>query len=318
MPDGSVAQGAGGFVRRDFGLATLGLAFQTPSPTQPPSTLDLSRNLFTRLSVRVRVNGQGPFVFVLDTGTQRTALSDRLVAQLGLAPSHPVVIHGVTTATRVETVAVDLLTVGVERFRDLRSPVLPQSNLAAEGLIGLDVLSHFRLGFDTPRRQATLDRGAFVVIHGPTADTGSLIRRSTSRAVRQKAGQIVLTDSIADGVNVAAFIDTGAQFSIGNLAMRERIGRNLHEERKLGDDIQVFGVTGDSLHASPGHIDRLRLGRQQLLSVPILFADMHCFRVLELHDAPAMLIGADLIGRFSSVMIDFPGARIRFDDPIRA
>ena len=45
----------------------------------------------------------------------------------------------------------------------------------------------------------------------------------------------------------------------------------------------------------------------------MLFADLHCFETLGLSGRPALLIGADLLGRFREVTLDFPGNTVVFE-----
>ena len=44
----------------------------------------------------------------------------------------------------------------------------------------------------------------------------------------------------------------------------------------------------------------------------MLFADLHCFQTLGLSSRPALLIGADLLGRFREVTLDFPADTVTF------
>jgi hypothetical protein len=60
-------------------------------------------------------------------------------------------------------------------------------------------------------------------------------------------------------------------------------------------------------------VEDLRLGGARLGPTPLLFADLHCFSTLELADRPALLIGADLLGRFRRVILDFPQGTVTFE-----
>ena len=42
-------------------------------------------DLCSRMTAPVRINGQGPFPFVVDTGANRTVISAELAARLGLS-----------------------------------------------------------------------------------------------------------------------------------------------------------------------------------------------------------------------------------------
>lgn len=260
------------------------------------------------------INERGPFTFVIDTGAGTTAVADTVAAQLRLPPLDPLIVHGITAATRTDSVRVERLQLSGLAFRNLRCPVLPHDQLGADGLIGLDVLGRFRLGFDVVRRSATLNvRGLRIVMGGADMSTGTRIRRDGVRSVRGRFGQLILTETVVDGAPTAAFIDSGAQYSIGNNALRRAITERRPDSTRLTRRIQLFGVTGQSLYADLARVDEIRLGRARLGSTPLLFADLHCFRTLGLDDRPALLVGADLLGRFRRVTLDFPASTVDFN-----
>jgi len=274
----------------------------------------LLANLFTRVGAAVMINERGPFTFVIDTGAGTTAVADTVAAQLRLPPLDPLIVHGITAATRTDSVRVERLQLSGLAFRNLRCPVLPHDQLGADGLIGLDVLGRFRLGFDVVRRSATLNvRGLRIVMGGADMSTGTRIRRDGVRSVRGRFGQLILTETVVDGAPTAAFIDSGAQYSIGNNALRRAITERRPDSTRLTRRIQLFGVTGQSLYADLARVDEIRLGRARLGSTPLLFADLHCFRTLGLDDRPALLVGADLLGRFRRVTLDFPASTVDFN-----
>lgn len=260
------------------------------------------------------INESGPYTFVIDTGAGTTAVADTVAQHLRLPQREPVVVHGITTATRTESVDVNRLVLSGLAFRDLRCPVLPRDQLGADGLIGLDVLGRFRLGFDVVRRSASLSiRGVRIVMGGTNMSTGSRIQRDGVRSVRGRFGQLILTQTVVDGVPTAAFIDSGAQYSIGNETLRRAIMTRRPESSRLTRQIPLYGVTGQSLSADLARVNEIRLGRSRLGQTPLLFADLHCFRTLELDTQPALLIGADLLGRFREVMLDFPNNSVAFN-----
>lgn len=276
--------------------------------------IPLLANLFTRVGAGVMINGSGPYTFVIDTGAGATAVADTVAERLQLPRRDPLIVHGITTATRTESVALDRMLLSGLAFRDLRCPVLPRDQLGADGLLGLDVLGRFRLGFDVVRRSASLSlRGIRIVMGGANMSTGSRIQRDGVRSVRGRFGQLILTQTLVDGVQTAAFIDSGAQYSIGNNALRRAVMARRPEGSRFTREIPLFGVTGQSLSADLARVDEIRLGRSRLGQTPLLFADLHCFRTLELDDQPALLVGADLLGRFREVMLDFPNNTISFN-----
>lgn len=99
--------------------------------------------------VHVRVNDQGPFKFILDTGSSRSIVSDDLARELAA----PVVAQSevVTSAGSDVRLVVHLASVALDasaRVDALLAPVLPAANLAqlgrgVRGLLAQDFLSAF-------------------------------------------------------------------------------------------------------------------------------------------------------------------------------
>ncbi|MDQ1154843.1 retropepsin-like aspartic protease [Brevundimonas sp. SORGH_AS_0993] len=193
---------------------------QAEATTPAPETLRLFRNLLTRMGVGVRLNGGPERTFIIDTGAERSAVSRELALALGLPPGPDVMVHGVTAAEATPTVHVEAVEVGRRRFPALELPVFPRQALGADGLLGLDLLSRFRLVLDVQARRALLTRPGEGVSVGGAGEIGA--RRQADLVVsgrRGPSGQLILGRLVVDGVETSAFIDSGAQYSIGNLAL---------------------------------------------------------------------------------------------------
>src|SRR3546814_17347306 len=66
---------------------------------------------------------------------------------------------------------------------------------------------------------------------------------------RHKLGQLLITDALVEGVRATVIIDTGAQTSMGNLALRERI------RARRGHDVETTDVHGVRMI---GHVSKPR------------------------------------------------------------
>ena len=290
------------------GLSGLAWAQEAETPPAPPAdALALSANLLTRMAAIIRLNASRPLLFVIDTGAERTAIARDLAAALGLPAGPNVTVHGITSAQLTPTARVSRLHFGRRRFNDLVLPVFERSLLAADGLLGLDVLSRFRLSMNLERRTVSMTasgpalfaRGTASVI--PTRLPGGAQTRADS------SGQLILTNAIANGIPVQAFVDSGAQYSIGNTALLRAIGGQVRPR-----PIPLYGVTGQTIDAFAGRLDTLRVARHDLGETPLLFADLHAFNTLGLGDQPALLLGADVLYRFSRVDLDYASRRMGF------
>ncbi|MBJ7486500.1 retropepsin-like aspartic protease [Brevundimonas sp.] len=282
----------------------------SPTPQRevpPPDALSLSPNILTRMAAAVRLNRRRPNLFVLDTGAERTSIARDLAEALGLPSGPTVVVHGITSAQATPTVRVDRLTFGRQRFNDLVMPVFERSLLAADGLLGLDVLSQFRLSMNLADRTVNLTSSSFTFITRGSASIIPTRLQGGTRARADVSGQLILTNALADGVPVQSFVDSGGQYSIGNMALLRAIGGQVGSR-----PIPLYGVTGQTIDAHAGRLNNLQIGRHQLGPTPLLFADLHAFQTLGLDSQPALLIGADVLYRFRRVELDYGSRRMAF------
>lgn len=287
------------------GLAVAGLWPMDQAAIDAPRET-LSVNSLTRMAASVRVDGQRA-LFVLDTGAERTSIATELAQSLALPPGPDLIVHGVTAAETLRSVVVGRMEFGGIVFPRLIAPTIARDSLGADGLIGLDVLSAFELRLDLVRQAVTIRPSgqARITRLEPTRIRDDRMARVGSQ------GQLFLLNVRAGGRRLDAFVDSGAQYSIANLAALEALGL-----RATGEPVRVNGVTGQSILARPGMLPDLRIGGQRLGATPILFADVHAFRQLGLADRPTILLGADIVYRFQRVTLDFGRSRVGFG-PLR-
>lgn len=317
--------GAGLLSRRDALVLTAALPLaaspvaalaQSETPAAAPDTIQLFRNLLTRMGVGVRLNGGPARTFVIDTGAERSAVSRELAQTLGLPPGPDVMVHGVTAAEATPTVLVSAVEVGRRRFPGLELPVFPRQALGADGLLGLDLLSRFRLVLDVQDRRALLTRPGEGVSVGGAGEIGA--RRQTDLIVsgrRGPSGQLILGRLSVDGVETRAFIDSGAQYSIGNLALMR--AARIPPVTDPGRPTRMEGIVGGAVSVQTGQARDLKIAGRSLGPTPLLFADLHAFSILNLMEEPALLLGGDLLTRFDHVILDYGRGRVAFGGLLR-
>jgi hypothetical protein len=104
------------------------------SPSKLRSPLD------TRLTAKVHLNGQGPFLFRAATATEQTIISAELAAQLQLAGAGQILAGDIAEPALRPAVDVNELQVDSLRLSLKGVPLAPRADLGADGVIGLDVL----------------------------------------------------------------------------------------------------------------------------------------------------------------------------------
>jgi predicted aspartyl protease len=279
-------------------------------PPLPPAVLDnrlavggddvKARKVETRLTVEVRINGSGPYNFLVDSGADTSVVGLRIARALKLPLGSPAILNSMTARNLVDRVKVDQLTLGPTTVRDLQLPALQESDLGGQGMIGIDALVHQRLMMDFEKRLIKVEDASKPPIPLP----GEIVV-----IAKRRRGQLILTRVSAAGVPLDAVIDTGSQITIGNLALRDRLIRGNREKFVT---IPVTGVTGKTLDLQLARIGELRLGSVTLRNVPIAFADVPPFALFGISREPAMLLGTDLLDTFRRVSLDFRARKVRF------
>lgn len=292
-------------------------AVQTVPDIAPPldAATALSVNLLTRMSVQVRIEARQTALFVIDTGAERTVLSTELARAMALPPGPRTLVHGVTSDTVVDSVLIQTLEFGHQRFEQILAPVFPRADLGSDGLIGLDALGRFELLIDFIDNIVRLrpNDGEFITFNRGEASAGRL-GRTPARATKGRFGQLLLPTEV-EGVAVDAFVDSGAQYSIGNRALQAAIGRDGSRGPTVPTPI-ILGVSGVALQGQAQTVSSLRIARRALGPTQLLFSDLHVFSAMGLQDRPALLLGADILTRFETVSLNYARANIQLG-PVR-
>nr|WP_237236560.1 retroviral-like aspartic protease family protein [Sphingobium sp. RAC03] len=272
-------------------------------PDIPPAVVRTGPSLDARVTIPIHIDGKGPWNFIIDTGSQRTVIARDLAEQLALPARTNVTIISMTGRSEATTVAVPRLGFAGGTIDDIEAPVLEGEHLGAPGLLGLDSLHakrvtlNFRSGqmaiaSSNARRSARVDPDTIVV------------------EARRKRGQLILLDSNVNGMRVAIMLDTGTNFSIGNMALRNKLIAKKRAPELL--TASLTSVTGGTLTGEVGRIKAVRMGRVNLIDVPVLFVDASPFAELGMADKPALLLGISALRLFDRVAIDFGRGKVDF------
>ena len=254
-----------------------------------------------RMTVPVHVSGQGPFRFLVDTGADHTAISREIAGRLGLARNEQAKMHTVAGVSMVSTADVPQLQLTQKAQTVRGAPLLDSSNMGADGIIGTDSLRSQRVQFDFATKTLS-------IVPSATRDFRDEPGTIVVQAQRRK-GRLVFTDASANGQPLTVVIDTGAQVSIGNDALRQKLqGRGL-----LGtpEKVSLQTVTGQTIVGDYMFVRDLEIGGVTLHNLAIVFTDAHTFHALKLDRRPALLLGMNAIRAFKKVSIDFANQKFR-------
>jgi predicted aspartyl protease len=294
-------------------LAALTISLATPATAQdnaaivepesgPVDFVGLVTDPTERMTVAVNIGGQGPYSFIVDTGSQRTVISRELAYRLGLGKGPTTEIHSMSGSKSVQTYLIPSLEVSARSVKDIQAPALATADIGAAGILGIDSLQSQRVLLDFKAQTMT--------VRPSTERTEKWDGETIIVKAKSRFGQLVLADASADGQKVWVIIDTGSQVSVGNEALRRKLlGR---KGRRESHPVELISVTGGSTLADYSVLDTIRLGDMHINNLPVAFADAHPFRKLDLLKRPALLLGMDALRLFDRVSVDFANRKVRF------
>lgn len=246
-------------------------------------------------AVEVMVNGQGPFLFAIDTGaTEEARVDSSLVARLGLRVSGTSTYSdGSKKKTKLGLVRLDSLAVGGIEFRNVKAATRDYNRPNRphiDGLLAFDLFHDYLLTLDYPARRVRLERGAL-----PAVDGGQIL--PLKRVHDHPAVEITIGSQ-----RVVAEIDSG------NVVHSFLFPASLVERLSLVTKPIALGkahtITNDFEILEAELKDNIRLGEyeftQPLISFPTPF--------------PFANIGSKFLNQFA-ITFDRKNNRVRFFRP---
>lgn len=233
--------------------------------------------------IRARVNGEGPFAFVLDTAASGTTLDETRIALLkpprdaateqaeGLGGPMDVKLYRVTT-----------FDAGPANLRDFTVPGIPAPRFESHdvaGLAGIDVFGDALAVWAPDAPCVTLRTG------GETPGDGW--RKVEARWIRP--WKIMLPIRI-DGVDGWGLLDTGAQSTVLNPAFAARLALKDGARRPGGE---ISGIDGRPLALEEADVGAVAVGLWTWPRRTAKIGVLPVFARLGEADAPLAIIGMD-------------------------
>lgn len=267
------------------------IVVEAPEPRYAAPTL---RDRIGRIWAPVVINGRGPYRLVLDTGATRSAVIQQVVNSLGIPVTQlaSVRVTGVTGTAVVPTVPIDRMEVGDLTMDSTDLPVVADVFGGAQGVLGTEGLGDKRILIDFGR-----DRVSIMRSKGQLNKSGF-----ETLPLRHLRDSLLALDVRVGGIRTKAIIDTGAQVSIGNNALRTALARRgIKDVTKQ----EIEGVTLDVAHGDMMRAPPIEVGALKFTGVYITYGDMYIFDRWRLMDEPTLVLGMDVLGTVDVLVIDY-------------
>ncbi len=271
------------------------------APGPRAAAAPLARDDSGRYTLPVRIDGKGPFPFVLDTGAEMSMIAPALSDSLGLGsvPGVHVNVQGTAGAQASRFVLAGTLASAL--FTRHAEPLVALPNVAISNARGIQGMNAFRGG------RLEVDFAANAAHVGASGATPAGFTPLRAEVLRNA---FVFVDVVVDGVKAQAFIDTGARRTVGNLALARALGYAPDDARLLPTE-PLRGASVDTTHARAARVGAITLGPATFRAPMVVFADPSVFRAQGKLDAPAMILGVDLLRQLHAIALDYPRAELQ-------
>jgi predicted aspartyl protease len=261
-----------------------------------------------RTSTQVFIDGQGPFNFLLDTAATNSMMFAHVRDRLKLPPAGDSLlkVYGMQNVGTAVPVRAGELRLAGEVIHDLAMGVLSEDSDPADGLIGMDVLSHYVIVLDRPNLRLKLltpddtDRSGF-------ADWPSI--PLVHRPIRDRSAGFWSMRAAIGGTSVTALFDMGSGMTIVNWAAAQRLGLKRTSFPRDGVPQRLRDALGTVEPVGLAKDATIWLGGRVFRNQIILVANVKVFKYLAMDEKPAAIIGSGLL-KDNSLAIDFAQQRL--------
>jgi len=260
------------------------------------------------MAVDVTLNEQSQARFVLDTGATKTAVFSDLRMRMDDIETAPqrVMIHGMTQKEETETITLPSLQFGSAIFTGLNVAVLsnPKQNdvahMSIDGLIGMDILSHYRLFVD-----AKSSKVSFIPqkLERPFIPSSWRKIALIANPFTDKDRRLHFITVLIAGNYTPALLDTGAGFSAVNWAVAD-VPQLRAARRRLFNEWQIQGAVGEFSPVARVYLSHVRAGQKTWKGEEFIVMDFDALNILGGANEQLMIVGMNLL-KGHNFYIDF-------------
>ncbi|PYK45717.1 MAG: hypothetical protein DME46_03475 [Verrucomicrobia bacterium] len=254
----------------------------------------------------VRVNGDGPFEFILDTGAGTSLLSSDLAKKLNIKIISTKEGQSAGGKISVSLAKIDSLALGAAKLDDVDVGIVDLNHIAKtigtkiDGDVGYNFLKHFRITIDYHDCEIRFDDATRIERLGRSAKTEVPMRLASL------AKPLLLVEVHANGHGPFQFaIDTGTSTT----AIAPELAQQLGLE---GSPVGPLTTGGARVNVTAGTLKSFQIGGARIDDLVVVVADF--FSVLSQAVGARLdgIVGYNFLRNFR-VVIDYPGEKFRLE-----
>jgi len=291
---------------------------------EPVATVPLSIDYGGWYTVPVKVNGEGPYDFIIDTGATQTLVFSNLHVALAFPPTGgpPQTVLGLASIGKFPTYRIARLEVGPARLDEVVTVILNKWEVGGRspyGVLGLDFLARYFIIFDRERLELRLYESREQLEIAAKGWKATDFRR---RPYNLAWGALYTVEGYANSRLMRFIVDLGATGTIINRQALGRIARAgeagvAFNPRASQTGTRIVDALDETNRARPARIKRFRVGRTSWYDKIFFAYDAPIFEELGVQGEAYGLLGADLFHDRSFAM-DFKGEQLFIGPRLRS
>jgi predicted aspartyl protease len=253
-----------------------------------------------------KVNGAGPFDFILDTGAGTSLLSAELAHQLNIKILGTKEGQSAGGKVSVSLAKVDSLALGQAKIEEVEVGIVDLSHISKtigakiDGDVGYNFLKHFRVTIDYHMGEIRVDDPKRVDNFGGSSKTEIQMRLASP------AKPLVLVDVHANGRGPFQFaIDTGTSTT----AIAPDVAEQLDIQ---GSPMGPLTTGGAQVHVTAGQLKSFQVGEARIDDLTVVVADFFAMLSQAVGAKLDGIVGYNFLRNFR-VVIDYPNEKFRLE-----
>jgi predicted aspartyl protease len=254
----------------------------------------------------VRVNGEGPFEFILDTGAGTSLLSSDLAKKLNIKIISTKEGQSAGGKISVSLAKVDSFAVGQAKLEDLDVGIVDLTHIGKtigtkiDGDVGYNFLKHFRITIDYHDCEIRFDEPRRIERLGRSSKTEVPMRLASV------AKPLLLVQVHANGHGPFQFaIDTGTSTT----AIAPELAQQISLE---GSPVGPLTTGGEQVNVTAGTLESFQVGRARIDDLVVVVADFFSMLSQAVGARLDGIVGYNFLRNFR-VVIDYPGEKFRLE-----
>jgi predicted aspartyl protease len=254
----------------------------------------------------VRVNGDGPFEFILDTGAGTSLLSSDLAKKLNIKIISTKEGQSAGGKISVSLAKVDSLAVGQVKLDEVDVGIVDLSHIAKaigtkiDGDVGYNFLKHFRITIDYHDCEIRFDEPRRIERLGRSSKTEVPMRLASV------AKPLLLVQVHANGHGPFQFaIDTGTSTTAIAPELAQQLGL-------VGSPVGPLTTGSAQVNVTAGTLESFQVGRARIDDLVVVVADFFSMLSQAVGARLDGIVGYNFLRNFR-VVIDYPGEKFRLE-----